>query len=56
MDLRKVQTKTQLLQQSLDVLSGSNCMGHIDNVLVLPSLEAYENSESLMLCQWDSTL
>lgn len=55
-DLRKVQTKTQLLQQSLDVLPGSNCVGHIDNVLVLPGLKAYGNSESLMLFRWDSSL
>lgn len=29
--------------------SGLDCVGHTDNVLVLPSLEAYKNSESLML-------
>lgn len=56
MDLHKVQTKTQLLQQSLDVLSGLNCVRHIDNVLVLPGLRAYDNSESLMMFRWESSL
>lgn len=55
MDLHKVQTKTELLQQSLAALSGLDRAGHVDNVLVLPGLEAYENSESLMPCRWDST-
>lgn len=39
MDLHKEETKAQLLQPSLGVLSGLDCVGHIDNVLVLPSLE-----------------
>lgn len=50
MDLHQEETKAQLLQPSLDVLSGSDCVGHRDNVLVLPGLEAHKNSESLMLC------
>lgn len=39
MDLHKARTKAQLLQQSVDVISASDCVGHIDNVLVLPGLE-----------------